>query len=371
MLTYRIYGPSHGTSSFRAVTRGFLEGLHGLGREAWLYPTDLFSDEERETRGGKATVGIWCGFPAGIGALALALHRHKFVMVAPNSTITPPFLFDKIRRAGAEILTPSGWGRGVIEAQTGVRPMVVPHGVLGEFRRSDSLYANVPLPSRRGFGRSVLHITSTTGDRKGTLELVRAWMILRDRGAVKDGDSLTIACDDAGFVHLARSMAPEFYEAGVGLRVARAAPGTMRAFYRSFDLVVQPSRAEGFGMAPLEALAAGVPAVASRGTGHDEWAYPGIPRCTVGLGPRDEYHMIGVPELTVLPIATGSLAPIDDYEGSEAPSITALSIAEALRVAFEQLPDLQDRAEARQESVFRSWSWPRAIRAFVEHIERT
>lgn len=354
-LTYRVYGPAHGTGSFRTVTRGFLEGLEGLGRKVAFCPTDAFSDEDVEAPGATADVGIWCGWTSGIAQMRRARHRRRFVMVAPNSTVTPPFVFDACKAAEAEVITPSEWAGSVIDAQTGLQPYVVPHGVLAEFGLPLGLERRLPCRGELANGVSVLHVTSTTGERKGTMELIEAWLSIHKHGRYPK-NHLTIATDLAGRDHLAARLPPTDQ---IGVTVDPYAPGSGRAFYRQHDLVVQPSRAEGFGMAPLEALAAGVPIVATAGTGHDQW----IDRAgTLG------FSVLGV-NLGRVIVSQGPLAPIDDYEGSEAPTVRVADIEEALLLALCSIGVLQEQARIEQDKVYARWRWPEAIRPFVTCIE--
>jgi glycosyltransferase involved in cell wall biosynthesis len=47
--------------------------------------------------------------------------------------------------------------------------------------------------------------------------------------------------------------------------------GRYHAFLRGWDAVIQPSRAEGFGMVPLEAASIGLPSVLTCNTGHEDF----------------------------------------------------------------------------------------------------
>ena len=70
--------------------------------------------------------------------------------------------------------------------------------------------------------------------------------------------------------------------------------GDMASYLGGFDLVCQPSRAEGFGLVPLEARACGVPVAATLCTGHadhmaaSEWCWS-CPSCSPAV-PRPQHR---------------------------------------------------------------------------------
>ena len=110
-----------------------------------------------------------------------------------------------------------------------------------------------------------------TWNAKGTLELVDAFL-----ASVVRGFDATLTCVLAGRDRVQVSMRGSGYPDAVRQRLRLvprldASPGLLRWFYSCFDVIVQPSRVEGFGLCPLEALCCGVPAVVTTGTGHLAW----------------------------------------------------------------------------------------------------
>jgi len=116
----------------------------------------------------------------------------------------------------------------------------------------------------------VLHVTSTASDRKGTLSMLREFEEINTKSI-----KLTIRCDMSvrqDITYAVERLAPRFKDA---VRIdSNPVPndGSWHDYLRSFDLVLQPSRAEGFGLVPLEAAAAGVPVVMTSVTGHREFS---------------------------------------------------------------------------------------------------
>ena len=341
MTSYRVYGPSYGVGSFVTITRGVVEGLLDLGCDAHFCPTDLHEDEERPYAGSQADVAIWLGLPIQCrNMLFLGSHERRFVMLAPNSTVSPTFIFDRVQVVGkAKIITPSNWGKEVLEAQEpGCVAHVVPHGVgkkFAEFRRGEAQTRE----RDKGLLR-FLHVASTTAERKGTMELLTAWEKLM---ASSFAGSLTIMTDHSGMRHLSRQRIPS----GVTLVSAHPRDDEMPAFMSGFDVVVQPSRAEGFGIVPLEAACLGLPVVMTTCTGHSQFAAT----------------------IVHVPVAHGDLEPISDYEGSMAPSVSPAAIFDAIVEMRRHFQAHSLEAWNRRAMVYDLWSWGSSLQQFVENME--
>jgi D-inositol-3-phosphate glycosyltransferase len=137
------------------------------------------------------------------------------------------------------------------------RVAVVPCGVdLGLFRPDGPA-------ARRPSGRSRLLVVSRLVERKGIGDAVAAMARLPEAELVVAGGppAGALACDPE-----ARRLTALAERAGVADRVrllGRVARGDLPALYRSADLVVNVPWYEPFGIVPLEAMASGVPVVAS------------------------------------------------------------------------------------------------------------
>ena len=139
----------------------------------------------------------------------------------------------------------------------------------------------------------------------------------------------------------------------------------MSVLYQRHHVVVQPSRAEGFGLVPLEALASGVPVVATSCTGHAEYV-DAVRSATRDDLPR--YSAVSPPGVVAVP--TGELGPIDDGPGALAPSVDADAIAEALRLAYSDKDRLRREAAENARAIYLNWSWEATTRRFLEGFRR-
>jgi len=124
-------------------------------------------------------------------------------------------------------------------------------------------------------GRIALFVGYITA-RKGVEELVEAWMqFVSARAADTVKDTLLLVGPDSGVYRyvssdaLRTAVSATAGEAGVRV-LQHVPPATMPDLYACADVFVLPTRAEGMPNSLLEALAAGLPAVASRVPGVEE-----------------------------------------------------------------------------------------------------
>jgi glycosyltransferase involved in cell wall biosynthesis len=363
--SFRVYSFAKHATSWSIVGRGLVQGLRRCGKEAHLFPIDdVGHDVEGSIRreGFDADVAVCVGPPGFAGLMrAHGEHRLRLMMIAPNSSWLPEDVFESHERLDAVdwYLSPSLWGAKIIRQYTD-RPVAWwPHGF-----DPDCFHPDVEGPAvmRRDERRSfeVLHLASTHLQRKSTKELIWAWVDAWQRGSIPVGARLRLVCD--GPPGYFRSTIEEAFHASLtpcatapedlfalsgrmGLR-----PEMMAVAYREHDFVCQPSRAEGFGMVPLEARACGVPAIMTTCTGHQD-------------------HAFWAPD-TVVPVASGPEEPIDDGPDAEAPSVTVEAISEALGRAYEkhcELTDLRKRTAAEHLRFW--WTWEAVTRAFLSSCE--
>ncbi|MEO3999480.1 glycosyltransferase [Mesorhizobium sp. CAU 1732] len=245
-----------------------------------------------------------------------------------------------------EIWTASDWGADVLRRNI-ARPHrvhVVPAGVDGAAFRPHG--PTLPMIDRiEGF--KFLHVGKAE-PRKGTVELLYAF----DRAFDDEPVYLVLACHNRfipGFdtVRFLENMCLRRRRFIVPVQPLpdRSAVG---ALYRSCDAFVAPSRAEGWGLPALEAMASGLPTALTRYGGHAAFAHPG--------------NSVGIP-YTMAPIDRGALPALERADGNygewAAPDIDGL--AGTLRsMAGGLYAERRMAAQASAAEIAERWSWDAA-----------
>lgn len=224
---------------------------------------------------------------------------------------------------GAEILRRAGLQAPVT---------VVHHGIAPEYKPA-------PDDHDRGTFR-FLHLCAgeLAVARKGTAELLSAW----DRVAEEIPEGrLTIMTSSAAVRRLvgrlSRSWTVDLLPEGW------RPPAEQAGLYQAHSVLVQPSRAECFGLLGLEALATGLPVVTTTATGHAEWALEG-----------------GQPRAGIVPVRTGQLAPCAPGPG-RAPALYPEDVRRALLSSYYQYGTLRASAVGAASDLAEQWSWARAL----------
>jgi glycosyltransferase involved in cell wall biosynthesis len=229
------------------------------------------------------------------------------------------------------VLTPSSWCAEVFRSCGVEVPIeVVPHGVDKAFGEVEPL----ELEDKEPF--IVLHFCSAKEPaRKGTPELLQAW------GNAMAGEGLQSGKHRLQVVSaFPKEHGRLVYDIpGVDLIVAQEFPPELQALrYRSAHLVAQPSRAEGFGCIPLEALATGTPVLATGCTGHAEY----MEGKGVVVVPHGEHGFCGQSE-------------------GRAPTLDVGTLKEHLLNGIGAYGRLRAEALARRPKLVEYWSWRRAL----------
>ncbi len=345
--SFRVYGVTKGHGSFRRLTDGATGAFGTLERGGELFAYDDLDGNSSDGAGHPC--GILVGAIGCVGAMtSRGRHRRRFAVVAPNSEWLPRKVIEKVD-AHAQLVAPSTWGAQVLARYVTGGRAVPPfhHGVDAAFRSEPS---NVEQRHWRDGTFRVLHLSSTDRERKGTRQLLEAWVSLVDSGALGDTERLllTAVVDSARgtYGNHGEHPAVNLVHRHLNLDAER-----MAALYRSVDVLCQPSRAEGFGLCPLEARACGTVVVATACTGHAD------------------HITAGDPGVVVVP--HGPHAPIDDAPSREAtaPLVYADDIAAALLDAYERFATLDVEAKNAAQEIREKWAWAAVTKRWLQKME--
>lgn len=264
-------------------------------------------------------VSLLFGFPTWMPAIP----RHEWAVGYHVGDVDQiPSSWVEIMNREDLILTPSQWCKLAFSRSGVRRPIdIVNHGVSKDF---------TPKGGETKYG--IIHFCSSRDpSRKGSVELVEAVglaeKVMRARGSKLHiyGNSSILQASIAD--HKASDL--------ISLHQDTPGPASqMASKLRSAELLIQPSRAEGFGCLNLEALACGVPVVATSCTGHAEYLTPDTPGAVII--PTDRLELCG---------------------GARAPSLDPMYVAHAMISAIKKLGELRDQALQNAPKIQREWSW--------------
>ena len=350
-MAIRLYGHALGEASFAQVTRGMKSALESADMLAGFWSVDDQEGDQSVPPGTDAPVSLNIGSPMAL-SIAHTFGRHKkhWLMLAPNSEQLPGTLAESLTKATPQypdglldgLLAPSEWARTVLRRlfEDRVPVIVSPHGVTPDVHTVDlAARERVTESFARGVF-NVLHLTSTNTKRKGTTELIRAFVSLRKNGSLPALAALHIVVDPCAMNDLRRWMLKHGYS-GLPSIVLHAGLAwsqvELSKLYGGSHVVCQPSRGEGFGLVPLEARCCGVPVVATDATGHSEHIHRGDPGVVV--------------------VKTGPLEPQGDFPGSVSPSLEWSNVAMGLATAYSEWTILHDEAKQHAHQLANEWSW--------------
>lgn len=360
----RLYGKQLGHGSLAVVTRGFETELRRAGLLKGVYAVDLamsYVDGECPTEGADARHGVYVGPLGCVGQMfEQGHHEHHFVMVTPNSDQLPQSLVRQLsgyqKKFSVRWMAPSLWAAEVVEGFLG-DCLVVPHGVSAEYAPISEVNAATREAYLQGAFR-VIHFSTSERQRKGTMELIQAWQLAQGRWA--NGAVLMCVMDYPAKAALEEAIADgevsNWKSISESVRIVERAELSASYMARTLcqaHVVCQPSRGEGFGLIPLQALCCGVPVVATAATGHSEYLLTDLHR---------------VPGVCTVP--TGDLAPIDDLPGSRAPSLDPHEIARALGEARANWFQMQSRLLVNAPMWQSNWSWQNSLEDFMRLLRK-
>lgn len=343
----RVYGMTIGKGSYARVTHGVTDVLKSLGLLAGVVPLDML-DEWGEYDGALADVGVFIGPQAGplvMSTMGVARHDRRMMLLPLNSSHCPKSMLDfALKPAGqpivSEWLTPSQWSKQRLAPLTSAPVSVWPHGVSEDYSPSSVAHEGLVNAYKHDKFR-LLHLTSTVRQRKGTTQLIQGWTKAMQSGRLPKDARLAVIVGggDAAAIRMLAERAGD--SIGVLDDNDPRIGDVDSEFLRRYHGVVQPSRGEGFGMVPLEALCSGVPAIATVCSGHSQYMDADTPG--------------------VVAVKHGPDARIDDGPDAVAPSVSADAVAEALARGYETWPQVALAAQENAGVMRAKWSWSEVV----------
>jgi glycosyltransferase involved in cell wall biosynthesis len=337
----QLYGRFDGWWSHSVVSRGIVAGLlaNGVrGIRIWNVAGRFDAPAQYEDLDRRAVVGYDAEAPIGfyVGGYApmatqwLSGHAVRGALLIAESETLPA---DWGQSAGAltRLFVPSHWCKAAFEGVhvPNGRISVLPHGVdpaFGVRRVVEPPDPDATQPVR------LLHVAGAASflDRKGTPQLLEAFTrVALSPGAPPMTLTLRTPMDDGLPIHrLLEKLSPAAARELIYLDGTPAEPPhAMAQLICRHHAVIQPSRAEAFGLIPCEARALGVPVVLTACAGHAEHF-----ESDDGL----------VKSFESIPIVVNGI-PI----GGRAPKVSVDAVVRALRVLPAKLPAMTKAARER------------------------
>lgn len=370
MKLVRLYGCFTGHGSFATVTSGWREALedHGLLHDCFSMRTPMGSLPDGER--------VPVALVADVNELAAALgssHSEVYLVLALHSAWVPPNLVPMLLDERVTILAPSQDTFNLLPgALKGLqyKAAVLPHGVDKGFEpltceQSQSLEKTTlfsqlrhPDPKCSNF----LHTCESSTLRKSTYTLLRAFDRVCESKEFNASLTIVPSAMEHGSIHAVASALKCKDRVRVLPRL-NAAPEKLKWVYACFDAIVQPSRAEGFGLVPLEGLVMGTPCAVTDRTGHTQWLFT---RSHVEHGQWLSVTDRAIPG-TVVVRADDPGPPL--FEPAPAPVVTESSIRDALEVLRYSEVDLKEAAVANAPALREKYRWPLVVAPWAEAIK--
>jgi len=358
----RLYGIDRGNGSWARVSRGVRSGLQSTGKLAGFFDVSQVDHAESGSLGPgyDATIAVCVGPPLSSTVMVgQGDHQQRLLLIATNSDWLPGVMMERASKVVTGFIGTSSWATSVIKNYShGQHVFTWPHGV-------DSRFTPVKRSGEQLPGFDVLHMSSTHLQRKGTTELIFAWAKAKAEGSLPEEATLRLVMDGPrGYyldpIHKATKGSIALADSYNLMQRLDLSIEDLREFYSRHHVVCQPSRAEGFGLVPLEALACGVPVVATACTGHAEYLRRGDVSWRSGLHGGSAGAVV---------VPHGPDAPVDDGPGAMAPTVDVDDLAQALCDAYDNWLELHQEAQLEAKSIHEQWSWSAVTKKFLEELE--
>lgn len=350
-----------GNGSYVRVTRGVTSALAELDLLSGVVPIDCLDEWSAEYDGAMADIAIVVAPQTAQVAAQVAMmgmHERRLMLLPMNSSACPESMLrlteplsgrDRHAPLVTGWLTPSRWSAEQLRRLTQAPVTVWRHGVGASFAPDDGRLDELR-QSRADGEFSVLHMTSTPRQRKGTVQLIQAWSRLVEAGKLPRKSRLTMILSSIGAgSEIEARLALLDPDVAKSIEVVRTpldmSEGDAAWLYSGYHAIAQPSRGEGFGMVPLEALCCGVPVVATACSGHSEFLSADTPGLAL--------------------VEHGANSKMDDGPGAMAPSVSVDAVASALVRAAEDWSALSDAAQKNAANMRQQWSWSNVMRQWA------
>jgi hypothetical protein len=361
----QVYGCFEGWLSHSQVGRGIVAGLMQNGVELCIWnvapPTsgyegytgfEAFGVEPLVDLIPDAEQAFYIGGYPPFALPWMVHHRRKAGLFITESSRVPRTWADSLQSFEL-VCVPSAWAREAY-IRAGVHPRktaIVHHGLHPVFWTPEP-------PLERTDRVNFLHVAGAASflQRKGTDKLLEAWGQLGGGGGGEWPHRLTLRTPETPHVQALLQALPPAARASVTLDVSSdtwrgLAPELMRGLIADHHAVVQPSRAEAFGMVPLEARAVGRGVVMTMATGHEEHFEP-THDVLVTYDDDADIEVNGIPE---------GLAPVVEAK-DVADSLRLFAAHVATGKAPTQPPDGM--------CYYRRWSWQARTAQLAELLSR-
>jgi glycosyltransferase involved in cell wall biosynthesis len=347
-----LYGPFSGFSSYPVVMNGLKCALSHLDLRIIDIAGPAGDFDQRDTRRfslGDAPAscepGVFFAMKPTLSMLPLVTRGYSLVGMHVGDVSAVPEEWLQVIRHEDLVVTPSAWMQKVIRNsyEKGPRVLVANHGVQEEY-----FHAETKDPPSGSF--RFLHFCSSGiyPERKGTPQVLRAFQNVLDAGY---GAELTLVVAEVkrplrrllgGLPHACRGRVNVFR------RPHGIAVEEMIDLYQAHHCLLCPSRAEGFGIQPLESRALGVPVIQTRVTGMADH----LP---------SSGSVVEVPAVEMQP-AWG--------EFGEAPGVRGRDVADAMGVMMETFDEVLQHARDERELIHQKCSWKVASETLVREMEK-
>lgn len=368
MSFVRLYGSFVGHGSASTVTDGWLEALSKHEMLAGCCSARGGGTRELPWGGDEAPVALVADLRELTAALAVPAHKEIHVVVALHSDWMPDVLKfnlrddDRVQVLATSLDTFLKFERLDIRRsdKRAIDSRIIPHAADTGFQPLTAddreRLKQAPLwKQTRSPGLNWLHMCESSTERKGTYVLLRAFSEYTQSVGRQQPATLTVVSSSYQLPALKVYM--QQLAGGEYVRVLprlNAPPAKLRWMYGCFDAIVQPSRAEGFGLVPWEALTVGVPCAVTTECGHAEWAFPS----------QDDRRL----RPGIVSMNTGELGP-PLFEPEPAPTIRESEVLDALGKLAANSNSLLEAAQQNAPRV-REITWKSVTQPWALDVKR-